>query len=615
MNYNTIICKIILFFWIVNCIFLIPCSANSISDDPGTSYIQKIILQNYGIENNNFSLVQSKENLIYIANSNGIIQLDSKNSSLIKINGVTNLAVGSDNKIYVGTTNQFGVLATDSENNLVFKSLVDSVQLGTADLGQIKNVFSYKNDIIFCSDKTVYNWDGTKITILKTGNDHVELFKTNNLVYCNIQHVGLHRILGNEFKILPKGEFFAEKHILNLFSIRNNKLLAITSDKNALYQIDNQEITNLNTVVGEFLLKNNYQASCQLNNNTIGIATKCAGIIIINENGDIINHFNQSNGLLSDEINFISHDNENNLWALHNSGLSRIEYPSAYCYFTTKYGIKGSVTNIELFDNTLFVATTNGVFFKQNTINKKSSSPDLPFSKIPEINAQCLSFKIFDKTLYAISADGIYEITNNKAVLKFQSTKQAISVLISENHPEYLFLGTDDGLYAVRYSNKSFFNIGKLSSINCAVKSIAEDNDGSIWLTCEKNKVFCIYPFSEFNPDVIYDFFPVKYTGKNDPDWVRLIRTKKGILFSTSEGVFIFDKKSSSYKKDTLLGLNFNHDFTFAYPIVEYKEQQMVVNFIDKTSLTDRTYFVYTNPDQKSNSYPLSINQLNDLVI
>ncbi|MDX9697765.1 MAG: adenylate/guanylate cyclase domain-containing protein, partial [Bacteroidales bacterium] len=42
---------------------------------------------------------------------------------------------------------------------------------------------------------------------------------------------------------------------------------------------------------------------------------------------------------------------------------------------------------------------------------------------------------------------------------------------------------------------------------------------------------------------------------------------------------------------------------------------QMVVNFIDKTSLTDRTYFVYTNPDQKSNSYPLSINQLNDLVI
>jgi len=616
MNYNTILGKNIIFFWILNCIFFITNSQNAFSNNHGSPYIQRIILQNYGIENNNFSLVQTKEKLIYIGNSNGVIQLDGKNNILIKIQGVKSLTLGTDNKIYIGALNQFGIIAIDSYGHLIFKSLIDSSFIDPLSLGQIKKVFTYKNDIVFCSETAIYRWSGNKIDILKDGKLPVDLFKANNIIYSYIQDEGLRRLLGDEFEQLPNSLFFANKRIIDIFPFGNNQLLVLTKDSNSFYLIDNMTVTPFLTEANEFISLNNYKSGSLLNDGTLALATRFAGIIIIDKNGKIVNHINETQGLLSENVNFLYQDEENNLWALHNSGLSRIEYPSAYCYYHTNAGIKGAVNDIIEFNNTIYVATSIGVYsqIKENVQNFNSVSHKV-FASINGINSAGLAFHKFDNNLFVTTVLGIFEIIDDKSILRYKNTSQNLSVLNPKNHPNYLLLATNTGLSAVRYGNKSFLKIGKLNSIDFPINSIAEDIDGSIWFAGDKNDIYCIYSFTEFSPEIIYDYFPITQSKQNELDWARLISINEGVLFSTSVGLYRFDKQNSTYYLDTLLGLDFLNKFAFAYPIAEDNKTELFINVVDKLTLQNKSFRIKRSVDEKLMVSPLAINRLNDFLI
>ena len=616
MNYNAILGKNIIFFWILNCIFFITNFHNAFSNNLCSPYIQKIILQNYGIENDNFSLVQIKEKLIFIGNSNGVIQLDGKNSTLIKIKGVKSLTLGTDNKIYIGALNQFGILTTNSNGHLIFKSLIDSNFIDPLSLGQIKKVFTYKNDIVFCSETAIYRWNGNKIDILKDGNLPVDLFKANNTIYSYLPNEGLRRLLGDEFTQLPNSMFFADKPILDIFPFSNNQLLVLTKDSPLFYIVDNMTVTPFLTEVNEFISLNHYKSGSLLNDGTLALATRFAGIIIVDKNGKIINHINETHGLLSDNVNFLYQDEENNLWALHNSGLSRIEYPSAYCYYHTNAGIKGAINDIIEFNNTIYIATSLGVFLeKKDFLKNNNPIQDKLFFSIEGINSSCLAFHKLENHLFVTTAFGIFEIIDDKSILRFKNTHQILSVLHLKNHPDYLLLGTIKGLYALRYGNNSFLKIGKLNSIDFPINSIAEDNDGSIWFAGNTNDIYCIYSFTEYSPEIIYDYFPITLSNQNYLDWIRLITIDEGVLFSTSEGLYRFDKQNSAYCLDTFLGLDFLNKIKFAYPIVEDNKMNLFINLVDKLTLQNKTFRIKRSENEPLKAFPLAINRLNDFII
>ena len=66
------------FFFILVLFFIILFPLKSYESNIGSPYIQKIVLNNYGFDNNNYSIIQDNKGIIYIANTNGIIQYDGK---------------------------------------------------------------------------------------------------------------------------------------------------------------------------------------------------------------------------------------------------------------------------------------------------------------------------------------------------------------------------------------------------------------------------------------------------------------------------------------------------------------------------------------------------------
>src|SRR6056297_563792 len=96
--------------------FLILLNISDVSGTDNTSlegcpFIRKIHLDNYGIENNNFSIVQDSLGNLFIGNSNGIIKYNGAFWDLIKIKGHPQLKKAPGGRIYTNTYHQIGYLS------------------------------------------------------------------------------------------------------------------------------------------------------------------------------------------------------------------------------------------------------------------------------------------------------------------------------------------------------------------------------------------------------------------------------------------------------------------------------------------------------------------------
>src|SRR3954447_14753965 len=80
----------------------------------------------YNAGTQNRSIVQDKNGIMYFANQEGLLSFDGtywKTYPLTNKTIVRSLAIGKDNRIYVGGQDDFGYFSPDKTGKLVFKSL------------------------------------------------------------------------------------------------------------------------------------------------------------------------------------------------------------------------------------------------------------------------------------------------------------------------------------------------------------------------------------------------------------------------------------------------------------------------------------------------------------
>ena len=118
-----------IFFSLFIVLFIIFCPLRSSENNIGSPYIQSIVLNNYGFNNNNFSVIQDLNDIIYIGNTNGIIQYDGSNWEIIKVPGIPYMDIDDQGIIYVGGNNDFGYISNLDTPKPVFVSLIDLSEL------------------------------------------------------------------------------------------------------------------------------------------------------------------------------------------------------------------------------------------------------------------------------------------------------------------------------------------------------------------------------------------------------------------------------------------------------------------------------------------------------
>jgi class 3 adenylate cyclase/ligand-binding sensor domain-containing protein len=549
----------------------------------GCPFIRKIYLNNYGIENNNFSIVQDSLGNIFIGNSNGIIKYNGAFWDLIKIDGQPQLKKAPGGRIYTNTYHQIGYLSA-GDHSIQFKP-IDHQPVQQ----QIKN-FSFidSNRILFNTQNSLFVLSNNKVKKISESRNQLKILQTDqDKIYISIDNTGLFNFTKKE-ELIKVLDYKKLKSNIKCVLQKGDSLIISLSNYNGLKIYTKGTMQKLPGSTREIFRDIAVSDMVLLEKNRIAIGTETSGIIILDKNGEIIKIIDKRCGLFDSKINKLFIDRNNNLWALHNFGLSRIETDPGFYFYTNSNGINGNVTAIEQFNNKLYAGTNKGIYYlsldgkKDNETNLKSFAK---FERIPGVQTNIFNFYTADNTIYAFTSRGIYKIDNNRAKLFYNKSNNLFSTCKhSEIHPGLIYIGRKDGLFAIKHTHHLMVDLGNLTEIQEKVADIEEDSRKNTWVITKNKGIYKIPPFEKFSRSLPVQHFPENTISPDkNINWIKGYAISDEMLFSTSNGLFRFNYKTESFERYYLTHDSLHKNNQWIFPIAEDKNGNVWFNVVSKT--------------------------------
>jgi hypothetical protein len=148
-----------------------------------------------------------------------------------------------------------------------------------------------------------------------------------------------------------------------LFSIKGKNNLYFAYDNGDFYSFNGEEFTPFSSELNEYL-KENYPISGKFLDDKIIISTLSGGVVLTEEKtGKITSTIQNYNGLPTNEVTALTMDYQNGLWLAHPYGLSRASLNIPLSDFQFYPGLDGFPEVTLLKNDTLWVGTTEGLFY------------------------------------------------------------------------------------------------------------------------------------------------------------------------------------------------------------------------------------------------------------
>ena len=459
----------------------------------------KYLIKNYDfsdcqkISGSIWAMVQAPDGVIYFGGDNGVITYNGAKWDYIKNldTQIRSLFIDSSGQIYYGGTEDFGLIKNDVYKGLYHVSLKNKVD-SLLSFSDVWSIDQCNKTIYFQSKSYVFVFEKGQIKTTPVGNSYHRAKVIHDKFILNRQSIGLSYYEDNQFYLLKNGEFFKDFIIGGLIDLPSNEMLVFTRGNGIFkFNINSGKIEPAfsgNTKTDQFLKKHNIYHAITLPDNSIAIATLYDGLIIIDDEGNILKHLNRISGAIDNSHYFLGVSNKKNLWICTANGLSVFNFMSPFIYWDHSSGLDGIVLDIEKYENLLYVGTLNGLFVRTcnneinpvlNEFNKIISSDIWNISRV-EINGSVY--------LYIASGQGLYYIKDG---LLFQESRGELvhKIIQSKINKEVLFVFYKDKIDVYRWNKKKFIYSCSLKHIYNSYRSAMEDINGNIWVGTRTNEI------------------------------------------------------------------------------------------------------------------------------
>lgn len=508
---------LIFFFLFLFCQFSTAQKTNSFSqtDSPLiTNYLPKNYLANV----QNWAVIQDKRGVMYFANGEGVLEYDGVSWRKIPIpNDITRcLAIDEDGTIYVGGINEFGYLKPDSSGALKYISLNKFISKQKLNIGDLFRIIinrdglylqTFSTLMLFEEDKSskgLYLDRIIKKPSLKIWNTKTRInpiLSIDNRLFVHERNVGLQEMVDGKLVMLPGGEQFAQDLICILLpypspfstdKTRDKKIL-VGSLRYGMYLFDGNKFEKFANEADKYLIENRlYYRGTLLGDGTYALGTQLGGIVVIDQNGKLKKIIDKKSGLNDNTVWDLFNDNEGNLWAALDNGISKILYPTSVNFVSEKSGFEGSIHSINKIDNELMLATNSGLY----SLDENNSDAQ-HFQKVEGISVQSWDILPLKNSYLAITNDGLIEVQSKKIHVVDNRLRYSYCAIQSSIHSNIIFAGLHNGLAVFENTELGVKSIGKVSGIENGIENILEDSKGNLWLNDISGSVFIVQPPGE----------------------------------------------------------------------------------------------------------------------
>lgn len=438
----------------------------------------------YKAHNQNWEIAQSKDNIIYVANSDGLLEYDGAvwklyplpNRQIIRTVLCDTTAKG-DSRIYVGGFSEFGYWQKTGKGRLIYHSLSQGTNFKSLKTEEIWHITKTTDAIYFQSFARIYKYDGRKITELKSNGNFMFIRNVRNRLFFHMLTKGLYELRNNRFLPLPGTSQLSNAVVSDILPFSNNRLL-ITTTKHGLFIYDFEKLTEWKIPVGEELKKNIInKALVMSSDSSLAFGTILKGLYILDKNGNLKYHFRKENGLQNNTVLALEEDSRKHLWLGMDQGIDLIKLSSPIISYQTNDNPLGSTYAAAIWKGKFYVGSNNGVFVK------KWLSPE-PFREIPGLEGQTWNLKVVDDQLLCGHNDATFRIEENGIKRISSVTGGWVFLPVDTGKEKLLLQGSYTGLHAYRKDasgNWTYaFEVKGIPPI--PIKQIVRTKDGSLWL-------------------------------------------------------------------------------------------------------------------------------------
>ncbi|PRD56382.1 helix-turn-helix and ligand-binding sensor domain-containing protein [Sphingobacterium gobiense] len=395
------------------CLLLSVCCYGQYISSIGSPYVQNYTKSQYKAGNQNWSVDQGPDGVIYAANGDGIIVFDGAywETYPLKNNmGARSVSVAKDGKIYAGGKQEFGYFKKE-KGKLRYYSLTHLVEPGIIQNDEIWKILFVGDSVIFQSFSKFYLLHGNKITT-HYGDGEPFLFAHQAGEYVWVEKIpsGLNTWGDSGFTPLK-----TRLHNVLVFLPFDIHHILVGTAKDGLFLLsENGEASPWypESPLNQFLKEAQINNGVKIDDNTFAFGTIKNGIFIANKSGKILQHVHKRNGLQNNTVLSMVLDKQGNLWAGLDNGIDRIEINSPFYYYNDIFGALGTVYAIKVFQDRIYLGTNQGLFYSRWTAD--SYLQQLQFQFIPNSQGQVWSLEIFNNQLICGHNDGTFLVRGNQ---------------------------------------------------------------------------------------------------------------------------------------------------------------------------------------------------------
>ncbi|MCC9137890.1 triple tyrosine motif-containing protein [Pontibacter silvestris] len=570
----------------------------------GFPFVQNYSKHTYQAANQNWSVTQDNNGVMYWGNSEGLLVYDGHYWQLHKMPHniiVRAVAADSGGKVYAGGFGEFGYWKYNQQGTFSYKSLVSLIPEGYELKDEIWKIYVDRGRVIFQSFSAIYIYEQGKVRVIKGANPFLFLFRAGDRFFVQVISEGLFELKNDSLIHIAGSEAFEGTGVLSVLPYKKN-LYLIGTAKKGMFVFDGTHIEPWENQANDFLKEN------QLNNGIFiqdsrhyAYGTILNGIVILDENGNVVQHTNKSKGLQNNTVLSLFADKDQNLWAGLDNGIDRVEVNSPLYFFFDKAGKFGTVYSSIIHNNKIYLGTNQGLFYSGWSPGTNQSFQSFDFKLIDNSQGQVWDLSLIDGQLLCGHNEGTFRVEGN-TIVRISDVKGGWTIKKLNSNPAYLIQGTYTGLVLYKKDAKGNWTFShRLENFSEPSRYVEQDNTGHIWVSHAYKGLYKLNPARDLRSIKSSQNFD-KADGLPNSYNVNTFRLDNQIVFSSNSGFYVYDDVSNKFTNYKQLNDKLG-SFASSNRIIKAADKKYW--FIDngKVALAD-----FTEPGAvKINSSPFSV--------
>jgi len=445
-----------------------------------TPVVSQFTKKDYNASNQNWSVGQGKDGIMYFGNNQGLLEYDGSLWQTHHIAGnkiVRSLLVSKGNRIYTGSFEEFGYFDKNAAGQLIYHSLSAKLKKYTMQNDEIWNILDFNGTIIFQSFTSYFTFKNGIVTGIRCPFTFLFFNIYKQKIYTHTEQYGFSALNSGTNSFVPVPNNLLKSPVISVLTYDPTRALLVTRS-DGLFLYDGSTVSRFVTGADEELKRADINRAVISPDGTIVLGTILNGITAINRQGVKLWTLNTSNVLQNNTVLGMYCDRDNNLWLALDKGISLIQLNSSIRYIHSFSPSVGSIYSLSYKEPNLYIGTNQGLYTAELSTDRKSIS-NLRLE--PNIKGQVWSVNPFDNQQLCGNNEATYDISGRgtsilSSVKGGICIKQGIirgrEVLVQGTYTQLCIYEKVNGAWKFRNTVDNFVN---------PIRYLEIDYTGTIW--------------------------------------------------------------------------------------------------------------------------------------